>query len=161
MKMIIKSQLRKKAYQYLLTNRAAALATVDKKGTPHVATIFFIPRKNLSLYFITKTTGRKFQNLMGKPRVAMAITDEKKLTTIQLTGIAERVTNVKLEQEILQDLWLFRHRNLNWPIPPLKLYETGEAEELAVIKVKPSEMTYASFEISETSKYKSFFQKVL
>ena len=144
-----------------METRSATLATANKKGIPHAATIFFVPRKNLTLYFTTKTSGRKFQNLIGRPRVAMVVTDVDKLITVQLTGVAERVTKPKLEQEILQDLWLFRHTDPNWPIPPMKLYESGTISELAVIKVTPAEMTYANFEIANTGKYNSFFQKVI
>lgn len=158
---ILKRQLRKKTYQFLLDNRSAALATAGKKGPPHVATIFFVPRKNLTLYFTTRTSGRKFQNLIAQPRVAMAITDDEKLITVQLSGVTEQVANPRLEREILQDLWLFRHKDPNWPIPPMKLYERGAVDDLAVIKVTPSEMSYANFEIATTGKYKSFFHRVI
>ena len=151
------------AYEFLLANRAAALATVDSKGVPHVVTVYFIPHKDLTLYFTTKAEGRKFNNLTKNPTVAMAITndDGPNLATIQLTGIVERVQDIKEEQAILLDLWGLRYDAESWPPPPMQLYERGAVNELAVMRVTPTEMTFANFETTTAKRYKPFFQEII
>lgn len=151
------------AYEFLLENRAAALATVDAKGVPHVVTVYSIPHKDLTLYFTTKAEGRKFNNLTKNPTVAMAIThdDGPNLATIQLTGIAERVEDLKEEQAILLDLWRMRYDEASWPPPPMRLYERGAADELAVMRVTPTEMTFADFKTTATKRYRPFFEEII
>jgi general stress protein 26 len=156
-----KNELREQAYQLLFTKRAATLATVDEKGMPHSAFVYIVPRKDLSLYFTTSTSGRKFHNIFRQTIVAMSITDEDNMTTIQLRGKTERVDSLKLEQEILYELMTFRYKGSDWSLPALKLFENGATNEVAIIKVTPSEMTYADFAPSGTGRFKSIFQQVL
>jgi hypothetical protein len=66
-----------------------------------------------------------------------------------------------LEQEILQKLFILRFTNKNWPMPVIKMYESGLASEIALLKVVPTEMTYANFETKPENLYRSFFQKVI
>lgn len=151
------------AYEFLLANRAAALATVDGKGVPHVVTVYFIPHKDLTLYFTTKAEGRKFNNLTKNPTVAMAISNDNgpNLATIQLTGIVERVQDLKEEQAILLDLWRTRYDAASWPPPPMRLYERGATDELAVMRVTPTEMTFADFKTTATKRYRPFFEEII
>jgi uncharacterized pyridoxamine 5'-phosphate oxidase family protein len=153
---------KKSAYKFITNNRAAALATVSKAGVPHVVSIYCVVHEDLSIYFMTRVEGRKFTNLTYQPKVAMAFTDEKGLKTIQLTGAAERVNSLKLEQTIWHDLMRFR---LPWaeqgPVPAIQLFERGATNELAIIKVMPYEMTFANFEKMANGRYNPFFQKII
>jgi uncharacterized pyridoxamine 5'-phosphate oxidase family protein len=153
--------MKKLAYKFLNSHRLAALATVDEQGNSHVAPLFCTVRKTFDIYFSTRVEGRKFNNLMRSPNVSMSFTDEADVSTIQLSGLAERVDNLELEQEILYDLARLKYQDPNWPMPALKLFEKGATSELAIIKVTPTEMTYASFATSKPGKYKPFFKKVL
>ena len=155
------SELKDLAYKFINKHRTAALATVDDKGTPHVAPIFCIARKDLSIYFSTRVEGRKFTNLVNHPTVAMTVVDKENLTAIQLTGLAERLDNLNLEQAILYDLATLRYQDPNWTMPTMKLFESGVTNELAVIRVTATEMTYANFATPTNGKYKPFFQKVI
>lgn len=157
-----KAKLRKLAYDFVSNNRAAALATVGKNGIPHVVSIYCVIRKDLSLYFMTRVEGRKIVNLLHQPMIAMAFTSEGTLESIQLTGKAERVEDLKLEQEIWHELMHFR---IPWadkgPVPAVQLFESGATNELAIIKVTPKEMTYANFGPMVNGRYKTFFQKII
>lgn len=155
------SALKKLAYQFITTHRAAALSTVDNQGNPHVAPVFCVVRKDLSMYFSTRIEGRKFTNLIQNPAVAMTFVDEANVAAIQLSGKAERIENLKLEQSILYDLARQRYQDPNWPMPTLKLFEQGSTIQIAIIKVTPTEMTYADFATPETGKYKAFFQRII
>lgn len=148
------------AHRFIMANRAAALATADKTGVPHVAPVYCIVDENLALYFSTRVEGSKYVNLINHPTVAMAFINEEKLTAIQLTGTAERIENIQLEQDILHKLMTLRHQDPYWPLPTMQLFERGATNELAIIKVVPTEMTYANFE-NTGSKPKQFFQKIL
>jgi|GEM_PF-1647070 len=152
---------RDKAYKFLSGNRVAALATSDKQGTPHAAPVHFVAHKNLDIYFTSRVESRKFRNLVFNPVIAMAITDEGTMATLQLTGQAIRVEELDVEQGLLFELWSLRFNDKIWPIPTVRLLESGATNDLAVIKVTASEMTYANFKITPEGKYQNFFQKII
>lgn len=160
--MASKANVRKEAYDFIMANRAASLATVSEGNLPHVAIVYCITKEDLSLYFMTRVEARKFANIVYQPIVAMSITDEKHLQTIQLTGTAERVDNLSQELAIWHELMLFRLPNKDQkPVPSIQLFESGSTNELAIIKVTPAEMTFADFDIQPDGRYKSFFRKVI
>ena len=152
---------KKIAYNFIGLNRAAALATVNTKGVPHVATVYCIVKRNFTIYFVTRIEARKYENLIYQPQVAMTFTNEEQMESVQLTGRAERLEVLADEQEMLYQLMVLRHGEHNWPSPPVKLYHCGASSELAVIKVTPTELTYANFATSASGCFKSFFQQIL
>lgn len=152
---------RKQAINFITLHRAGSLGTVNAIGVPDVAIVYCIVKPDLSLYFSTRVEGRKYQNILANPAISLAFLDEESMATIQLTGYAERIQTLALEQEVLHELITFRYGDPNWPVPPVKLFEHGSTNELAIIKVTPSEMTHANFETNKTGRYKPFFTKII
>jgi nitroimidazol reductase NimA-like FMN-containing flavoprotein (pyridoxamine 5'-phosphate oxidase superfamily) len=153
--------LKELAYQFMNDNRMAALATSNRRGVPHVAPVFCIARKDLSLFFSSSVEGRKFNNLTDRPTVALSFSDEDSLSTVMLTGTAERINNLNTESEIMHELNMLRHNDPHWPIPSMKLFERGTTNEVAIMKVTPFEMTYANFENIRTELRQPYFQKII
>lgn len=160
-KKLSKRVLRAIAKEFIITNRAASLATIDEQGIPHVVIVYCIVAPDLSLYFSTRVEGRKYRNMMSRPIVSMAFSNEQNMSTVQLTGTAERVNQLEQEQEILGGLIALRYGEPNWPVPPVKMFERGATNELAIIKITPTEMVYANFQTSKDGRYKPFFHKVI
>jgi general stress protein 26 len=159
-------ELRNDVYWFLLSNRAASLATVSPQAVPHAATIYFIVDEKFNFYFSTHAQGRKFENLATNPKVAMTISNEKTVSTVQLTGMASRVEDYLEEQQILFELLRSRYKeDPNWQPPPLKMFERGETNQIAIIKVVPYELSYGNFELAytgeKTKQYTPFFQPVI
>lgn len=148
-------------FDFIKANHLATLATVDERGNPHAATIEFMVHEDLSLYFTTRIEARKFKNLTDKPTVAMTITDESAMVTVQLTGKAERIENFKQEQKLIMELWTLRFNAATWPIPSVQMYQQGATNNIAVIKVKPFEMSYSIFKHQPSGRYKPFFHKII
>lgn len=118
--------------------------------------------EDLSLYFMTRVEARKFANLQHQPTIAIAFTNERHLQSVQLTGKAERVEDFKLERELWYELILLRRpQRTQRPSPALQMFERGSTNELAIIKVVPTELTFANFEEQPDGRYKSFFEKIL
>lgn len=149
------------AFDFITENRAAALATVDGSSLPHVAYVYCAPDKSLNVYFSTRAFGQKFENLLNRPNVAMAFSNEESLTTIQLQGVAERVDDVEQEQSIMHELLVLRYNDPNWPLPPMQLFEKGFTNEVAVIKITPSRMTLADFSDPDKRDEGNFFQTII
>lgn len=154
-------KLREDVYQFLCSFKMAALATVDAHGRPHVATVYCVADKELNIFFTSSTKGRKFENMMVRPEVAMVITDEDSLSTVQLSGRAESREGTEIEADILKQLWRLRFDEPAWPVPPIKMFEQRFSNEMTVIQVTPSEMTFAKFSPTQTGTYTSYFHKVI
>lgn len=155
-------KLKQLAYQFIKDNHTAALATVSHDGLPHVVSIYCLVDEDLALYFMTRVEGRKYINLTNNKTVAMVFTNEKHLSSIQLIGTAERVDNIKLEQKVWLELMKFRVPTLTTgPVPAIQLFERGSSDELAIIKVNPTQMIYSNFEKQSNGRFKSFFQSVI
>jgi nitroimidazol reductase NimA-like FMN-containing flavoprotein (pyridoxamine 5'-phosphate oxidase superfamily) len=153
--------LRTEARSFIYANRAGSLATVDKKGTPHVAVVYCLAEPDLSIYFITRVESRKYENLKKNSTVSMSFSNEDLMVTVQLTGKAETIDDLKESQDIMYKLMSMRFKEHNPSNPPLQLFERGAASELAVVKVTPSEMIYANFKQLASGRYKPFFSTVL
>ena len=158
---LARKNVRLKAYEFLHSHRAATLATITTNKTPDAATVFYIVDNDLFIYFMTRVESRKFRNIEKHQEISMVITDENTMETIQLTGVAERIEDLKEESGALTKLWTADYGNPNWPGPAAKLFESGHSVQLAVLKVMPLEMTYASFEKRENGNIKSFFEKII
>lgn len=156
-----KRGLKQLAYEFIMNNRAAALATVDEQGRPHVAIVYCVAHKDLSLYFSTRVEGRKYNNLVHQKYVAMSIYNRQRMQTIQLTGTAKRVEKLDIEQEVLLELMKLRYRDPNWELPPLQLFNQGASNEIAVIKVVPKEMTFANFKTKKAGRYRAVFRRII
>jgi uncharacterized pyridoxamine 5'-phosphate oxidase family protein len=148
-------------YHLLTNNRAAALATVTSQGLPHVATVYCLIDEDFSLHFVTRVEARKYRNMISQPLVAMSFMDEVNVTSVQLTGRAERIESFAEEQVIFYKLMSLRYEEDDWPLPPLRLFESGLSRELAVFKVTPTELTYANFQLQPGGRYKPFFTKII
>lgn len=155
------TDLRGQAQQFMMHNRAAVLGTVGSRSVPHVATVYCYVTPDLTVYFVTRTESRKYQNLASRPKVAMTFTDRDSVSCVQLTGKAERVSNIEDEQAILFELQTLRYKEAQVVSPALQLYEREAASELAVVRVRPTELTMASFVITKAGRYNPTFTKVI
>lgn len=155
------ANLKRLAYEFIKDNRVASLATTDGDNIPHVTILYCLVRPDLSIYFMTRVEARKFQNLMDYPIVGMAFHNEKDLTTVQLTGKAERINDFSQENKILYELLRLRGEEQDWTVPPIELFKRGATNELAIIKVVPTEMTHAAFKPLPNGRYKPIFTKII
>lgn len=147
--------------KFITDHRAGALATTGPNNQPHVAIIYCFVEKDLSLYFSTRVESRKYQNIRHNRTVALAFFSESDMQTVQLTGQAERVDTLSVEQEILRQLIRLRFGEPNWPAPPIKMFEKGITNELAIVKITPVELSFGSFDTTKDGRYKPFFQEII
>lgn len=155
------NSLRQQVFNFITKNRTASLATVSEDGIPHVVILYCLVKPDLSIYFMTRVEGRKFGNIMKRPTVSMAFYNEHDLTTVQLTGKAVRIKDLREEQEILYNLVRLAHQGQDVSPPPIKLFERGATNELAIVKVAPQELTYATFKPLPHGRYQPLFQKLI
>jgi general stress protein 26 len=153
--------LKNEALDFIKSNRVGAFATVDKKNVPHVAVVYCYVDDDLSIYFMTRVEARKHKNLIAHPIVSMSFSDSSSMKTVQLTGKAKVIDDLKESQDVMYKLFTMRFKDQNSTNPPLQLFERGLSTELAVIKVVPAEMVFANFKQLVSGRYKPFFNEVI
>jgi hypothetical protein len=78
---------------FLWSQPLGVLSTVGPNGEPEAAAVAFSENDRLELVFGTADASRKALNIAEDTRVAFTVTDPDKRYTVQLKGIAHRLTD--------------------------------------------------------------------
>lgn len=135
------SEVKRKAFKFLNEHSLASIATVADNGQPHVANVYYVIDEKLNVYCVTRTETSKFQNIKNNPRVALVVTDEETVETVQFLGVAEVVKDETQASDILQKLWKTTLNSQSWPAPIVKL----SSGDLTLIRIKPTELKLGNF----------------
>lgn len=79
--------------EFLLTQSTCVFSTVDPMAAPQGATVAFSETKNGGYLIGTGISSRKATNIDGNPHVALTITDLEKRYTVQIEGLARKLTS--------------------------------------------------------------------
>lgn len=113
----------KQLLEFLKKHPTAALATISKNNTAQCATVFYFADNMLNFYFVTKTNSRKHGNLQVNKQVALCITDEQKLQTVQIEGRALVIKDKVELDAAIDELKLIQYGGHRYENPPInKLY---------------------------------------
>lgn len=99
------SASRQHIMEFLNKNHVGVLATADKSGQPHAATVYLTFDQQLNLYFVTKKETQKSHNLRSNPKAAVAIHDAVAQTTVQAEGSVSEVTEPDQQERVFNDIW--------------------------------------------------------
>jgi uncharacterized protein YhbP (UPF0306 family) len=95
------SEVRKRIGDWLQSHWFMSIATVDASGAPHVSGVTYYV-ENFVVYFRTRRSSTKAENLLRDPRVAYtvwdAVTDMKELRALQVIGRAREVTGAERDR---------------------------------------------------------------
>ncbi len=131
----------KKLKDFLASHPVASLATVSKERTPHSSTIYFISNEHFDFYFLTTDDTIKHKQIGENKRVALNITDEEKIMTVQVEGNAQSVQDREEKSKIINQLKLIHYGNRKIENPPIsKLFG-----EFILYKITPSWLRWLDF----------------
>lgn len=130
-------------YKEILSIKEAfgVFATVNQ-DRPQAATMYFICSENLDIYFMTKTSTRKYKNLMENPHVAFVLTDNHPPKTIQIEGKAIEVMD-PAEQTTYYPQLVEKART-NVSMPPIEQIASGE---VVFMKLTPDWIRIGNFQL--------------
>jgi general stress protein 26 len=123
---------------FIKTHSVAAIATIKSDGTPKVDTIYYTTDESPEpeILFITKTDTGIYIDIRNNPAVALVITDEAKLTTLQLEGNAIELTDdAHIDRTIKKMNDKSAHPSY-WP-PPIVKMKRGD---FVVLKISPKDV---------------------
>lgn len=124
------------AWNHLQEHPLGTLATINKMGLPELATVYLFVENDFTCYFVTKTSTRKFQNLLMHADASILSYDENELTSVELAGKVEVITDASTIIPIIEK---FQHvvsdRKAGYWIPPISQLDAGQ---YAVCKLVPT-----------------------
>jgi uncharacterized protein YhbP (UPF0306 family) len=120
------------------------LSTINEKGFPESATVYYIFDKDLNLYFVTREESRKYKNIKHNRHVSFVVSTEKPAKTFQLHGTAHQVQLPYEESSYFADLVSIASKHVF--IPPVS--QIGDSKMLFV-KITPTWMRVGDFSIIE------------
>ncbi len=132
---------REEVYAWLTEANSGMLATVSADGEPHISTIFFVVDEDFNMYFSTKTGTRKYGDMQENNRVALAVTDERLLVTVQLRGTVTTLKEGENEKGSFVRLMAADNRGARW-MPPISKIDAGE---YVMMKITPTWLRYGDF----------------
>lgn len=128
-----------------INQKLGVISTVSTKSTPESAVVYFSHDENLNLYFTTRSTSRKYKNIVENPNVSFVIYTENPPQTIQIEGVATRITDPAEQAKLFSEVVTLA--NSTSAQPPID--QIGESE-IAFIKVSATWARLGNFEIERT-----------
>lgn len=116
---------RSEVLDFLANHSIGVLATADKNGTPHAATIYVVSDRTLTFYFVTKAETQKARNLAANPHAAIAIYDARSQTTLQISGAVTQVTDVKESEGVFTRIRTISRQTSASDTPPVAMMSAG------------------------------------
>lgn len=144
----------------LMERLLGVVSTVNEKGGPDSAVVYFHFDKNINIYFMSQVDNRKYKNILKNPNVAFVTYSEHPAKTIQMEGVATPITD-KSEKEACLEL-LKETATESCPLPPIhQIKEILSGSDIAVIKITPSWARLGDFDIYRSNKtfYEAEFNK--
>lgn len=128
--------------QFIANHEVAVLSTIDRNGNIDGATVYYCTFGEGIIHLITKGGTQKMHNIFANPQVALTITDEQKLRTLQLHGIAKIESNTDTKKMVFATIVRERDYEGEKRLPPVtQLHE----ESFMVIKVIPTTVKYRDY----------------
>lgn len=137
---------RQQVKQFIEKTPLATIATVSEQSVPQSAAVYTYLKEDLTLYFVSKKTTRKYQNIIRNNRVSLSYVSEDKLVFVEVLGHArvfdpltegERMVHIL---EKINDIVL--SRNLPSWVPPLVQIQGGE---YGFFEVTPYQISFYDF----------------
>lgn len=143
--------------KFLQNHHIGVLATADKAGVPHAATIYFAADKDLNIYFITKKGTTKQHNLAANPIASLAVYEAQSQSTVQIRGDVS-IVDADTFQAVFSKILSVSADTSDSPVPPFSRLE-GQGYEGYCLK--PTAVRLAVYTRPEHNTFDKLFDVVI
>lgn len=125
--------LRKTIHDFLDLHKKAVFATVDDTKQPHTSLMLYAVDDDLSIYFGTRKSFKKYGQLKEHPAVSLSVIEEKldPLRVVDMQGTAVEVP----EEKTKETLEYFKGKNMS-------KYYVEDADDFVMFQIVPSSIRY-------------------
>ena len=131
------------AQQFLLEDHVAVISTLNKDGSPHITTIWYLLQEDGTIIMSTPGRTQKVKNLRRDPRIAVCVGDEARSVSLYGTVTISEDQNV-----IRQDLEQLAARYIADPAAREPALPFFLKEGRVALHVKPVKVTEFSVDQS-------------
>lgn len=101
---IADEKVKKESMAFLKKRKLAVISTISAEGKPESATVLYFIDDDFNLFFVTRGDTRKAANIEQNKNVSLVIGTELGPSTMQISGIAEKVQEADKQKEFLTNL---------------------------------------------------------
>lgn len=131
---------------FLTNQRSGVLATADRNGDPHAATVYYKLDDDLTILFGTRSETQKFKNLEENKQAAFVVYDEATQTTVQITGRVEFVEDEATREHVLEMMHSSSVEQSAENVPPVGKLNAGDYK---IIRILPMVMRLAEYSVAK------------
>lgn len=105
--------------QFIILNHTLHVATISSdEPKPQIATVYYIFDGDF-IYFPAPSQSVRIKNISANKNIAMVITNESSLVTLQIEGEAEIVDDVETEKDIIEKYSRISNEASTLSFPPI------------------------------------------
>ena len=120
---------------FLAEHTLATIATIASDNPyPHILPVFYVARESV-VYFASNKKNKKLQDIISHPQIALSITDEKLMASLEMKGTALLVKSSEKKLEVLKKISEVAVSESKNAFPPLVQLDTGEGIEVVEFSV--------------------------
>jgi len=145
--------------RFLKKANLGTIATVNGDNKPDAATIRYIVKDNLDIFFLTKKETGKYKNIQRQSEVVLIVTNAEEPETVKVRGnafpvtddpniISEIVTTLAQSEKFIADLDKF--------LPIIK----RDAGEIVAMKIRPHEIRMSKYNMESLEEELFYFEGV-
>ncbi|MDQ5982428.1 MAG: Rv1155 class probable F420-dependent [Patescibacteria group bacterium] len=130
------------AVELLNKRDIGVLSTIERTGSLRGAAVYYVVKDGY-VYFMTKENTRKARNIVGNEHVAFTVFDDRRLETVQLAGMAERVTDNKTRMKVITSILRTRtYSDGSHLVPVIRM---GAETNTLVYRIVVTDFDYTNF----------------
>lgn len=138
---------------FLTSQPVGVISTVNSKGRPHAAVVYFNVNEDLSLTFLTKIDTQKYRNLKRNNHVMIVAYEQESQTTVQVEGQAINITDTPEAEEVFKRTLQSVEKTSESGVPPISKLHAGH---YVAYKIVPSQIRMAVFARPDPGGYEMY-----
>lgn len=136
------AQLTAKEETFLQDNELATLSTLDRTGNVHGAAVYYWYDGKGSIFLLTKEQTGKAHDIFAHHQVALTVTNEQNLQTMQISALAEIEPSAATKQKVFKKIVRERDYAEGKHIPPVAKLDQGA---FMVLRLTPRHVKFNDY----------------
>ncbi len=151
------SERQQRIHDFIGSNHAGVLASVDPNNEPHGVVIYHTIDKEFNVSFLTKKGTKKYDNLVRNDHVVLVIFEPSSQTVAQVIGKAHEITDGYEINRVAAAVFMTSLKTSEGGIPPIAKLN---ADEYVAFRIMPVQVRMASYARPDPGDYDTIFESI-
>lgn len=131
-----------KEEKFLHENELATLSSLDRTGNVHGAAVYYWYDGKGSIFLLTKEQTGKAHDIFAHHQVALTVTNEHNLQTMQISALAEIESAASIKHKVFKEIVREREYAKGKHIPPVAKLDQGA---FMVLRLTPRHVKFTDY----------------